>query len=73
MLEIISCSRKTDIPAFYYYWLEESLENKYAMVKNPYNKSSYMVDLSPERVHSICLWSKQVVEEVKRVLEDMGL
>lgn len=28
------------------------------MVKKPYNKSTYMVNLSPERVHSICLWSK---------------
>ncbi len=58
MLEIISCSRRTDIPAFYYDWLQECLENKYAMVKNPYNQSTYRVDLSPERVHSICLWSK---------------
>lgn len=58
MFEIISCSRRTDIPSFYYDWLQECLENKYAMVKNPYNQTTYMVDLSPERVHSICLWSK---------------
>ncbi|HHW04151.1 MAG TPA: DUF1848 domain-containing protein [Thermoanaerobacterales bacterium] len=68
MLEIISCSRRTDIPAFYYDWLQECLKNKYAVVKNPYNKSSYMVDLSPEKVHSICLWSKSFAN----VLKDPG-
>ncbi|WP_203227611.1 DUF1848 family protein [Calorimonas adulescens] len=65
MLEIISCSRRTDIPAFYYDWLQECLKNKYVMVKNPYNKSTYMVDLSPERVHSICLWSKSFANVLK--------
>lgn len=65
MLEIISCSRRTDIPAFYYDWLQECLKNKYIMVKNPYNKSTYFVDLSPERVHSICLWSKSFADVLK--------
>ncbi|PNT90361.1 DUF1848 domain-containing protein [Clostridium thermosuccinogenes] len=65
MLEIISCSRRTDIPAFYYDWLQECLKNKYVMVKNPYNKSTYMVDLSPGRVHSICLWSKSFANVLK--------
>lgn len=68
MLEIISCSRRTDIPAFYYDWLQECLKNKYVMVKNPYNKTTYMVDLSPEQVHSICLWSKSFAN----VLRDPG-
>ena len=65
MLEIISCSRRTDIPAFYYDWLQECLKNKYVMVKNPYNQSIYMVNLSPERVHSICLWSKSFANVLK--------
>lgn len=65
MLEIISCSRRTDIPAFYYDWLQECLKNKYAMVKNPYNGSTYIVDLSCEKVHSICLWSKSFANVLK--------
>jgi len=65
VLEIISCSRRTDIPAFYYDWLQECLKNKYAVVKNPYNKSTYMVDLSCEKVHSICLWSKSFANVLK--------
>lgn len=67
-LEIISCSRRTDIPAFYYPWLQECLKSKYVIVKNPYNNSTSMVDLSPERVHSICLWSKNFAN----VLRDPG-
>lgn len=35
------------------------------MVKNPYNKSTYMVNLAPERVHSICLWSKSFTNVLK--------
>ncbi len=65
MLEIISCSRRTDIPTFYYEWLQECLKNEYVMVKNPYNKSTYMVDLSYEKVHSICLWSKSFANVLK--------
>lgn len=68
MLEIISCSRRTDIPAFYYDWIQECLKNKVATVKNPYNQSDYRVDLSPEKVHSICLWSKNFA----RVIENSG-
>ncbi len=68
MLEIISCSRRTDIPAFYYDWLQECLKDNYAAVKNPYNNTTYVVDLSPEKVHSICLWSKSY----KNVLNNPG-
>ena len=68
MKEVISCSRRTDIPAFHYDWLQDCLKNKYVMVKNPYNGSSYMVDLNPENVHSICLWSKSF----KNVIKDPG-
>jgi hypothetical protein len=35
------------------------------MVKNPYNRSTYLVNLSPERVHSICLWSKSFANVLK--------
>jgi hypothetical protein len=65
MLEIISCSRRTDVPAFYYGWLQECLKNKYVMVKNPYNQVDYGVDLAPEKVHSISLWSKSFANVIK--------
>lgn len=57
-LKIISCSRRTDIPAFYYPWLQESLKRKFVLVQNPYSHTTSQIDLSPDKVHSIVLWSK---------------
>lgn len=67
MKTIISASRRTDIPAFYYDWLQEVLKNKKVTMNNPmYPEKSYTIDLSPENVHSIVLWSKNF----KNVLEN---
>lgn len=65
MKEIISCSRRTDIPAFYYEWLQECLGDKKAELINSYNQEKYTVDLSPENVHSIVLWSKNFQHVLK--------
>lgn len=57
--QIISCSRRTDIPAFYYDWLQQSLKNKSVSVPNvmfPENVNTY--NLSPEEIRCIVLWSK---------------
>lgn len=58
MKNIISCSRRTDIPAFYYDWLQERLKEEYVNVKNPFNNKEYYVSLKPDETHSIVLWSK---------------
>lgn len=59
MKTVISASRRTDIPAFFYEWLQERLAEGNAVLKNPYYRNkSYTVDLRPESVHSIVLWSK---------------
>jgi hypothetical protein len=56
---VISASRRTDIPAFFYDWLQERLAEGRVMLKNPYYQNkSYSDDLRPESVHSIVLWSK---------------
>lgn len=63
---IISASRRTDIPAFYYDWLQESLKKGSAEVPNPMFPSQvYSVDLRPENVHSIVLWSKNFSKVAK--------
>lgn len=56
---VISASRRTDIPAFYYQWLQDVLKKGEVTLKNPiyYNKT-YTVDLKPENIHTIVLWSK---------------
>nr|WP_207725162.1 DUF1848 family protein [Anaerocolumna cellulosilytica] len=56
---VISASRRTDIPAFYYTWLLETLEKGSITLPNPrFENKYYEVELQPDKVHSIVLWSK---------------
>lgn len=56
---VISASRRTDIPAFFYGWLQEMLAGGSVEVANPiFPDKKYTVDLRPSSVHSIVLWSK---------------
>lgn len=76
MKTIISASRRTDIPAFYYDWLQEALKNREVTLSNPmYPEKKYNVDLKPENIHSIVLWSKDFSNVVKNpgLLEDYNL
>ncbi len=58
MKQVISASRRTDIPAWYLDHLIGFIRQGYAEVPNPYSKKSSRVDLSPEHVHTLVLWSK---------------
>jgi hypothetical protein len=63
---VISASRRTDIPTFFYNWLQDALEKGSVQLPNPvFRTKTYTVDLKPENVHSIVLWSKNF----KNVLE----
>lgn len=63
---VISASRRTDIPAFFYEWLQNSLGKGYALVPNPmFPDKKYTVDLQPDSVHSIVLWSKDFSNVLK--------
>ncbi|HML47255.1 MAG TPA: DUF1848 domain-containing protein, partial [Clostridia bacterium] len=56
---IVSASRRTDIPAFYSDWLRNRLLAGYALVRNPYRPDQLRrVDLRPEAVDGLVLWSK---------------
>ena len=56
---IISASRRTDIPAFYAEWLFRRLRAGYAETVNPFRPSQVTrVDLTPEHVDGLVLWSK---------------
>ena len=51
MGQIISVSRRTDIPAFYSDWFYRRLKQGYVLTRNPMNpKQLHYVDLSPECV-----------------------
>ncbi len=56
---IISCSRRTDIPALYVPWLLKRLAAGYCTVPNPFNpRRVTRVSLRPEDVDVIVFWSK---------------
>jgi hypothetical protein len=62
MKQVISASRRTDLPAFYYGWLQAALKAGEVLVPNPrFPNIRYKVDLRPENVHSIVLWSKNLI------------
>ena len=57
-MNIISASRRTDIPAFYMPWLMNHLRTGCVSYPNPFSGQIYTVSLQPDDVHSIVFWSK---------------
>lgn len=68
MKEVISASRRTDIPAFYLERLIRFVKRGYAEVVNPYSGKVSRVSLLPETVHTLVLWSK----DFGRFLKESG-
>jgi hypothetical protein len=58
MQQVISASRRTDIPAFYSDWLLNRLAEGFCDVLHPYTKKLFRVSLKPEDVGAIVFWSK---------------
>ena len=58
MKEVISASRRTDIPAYYLDRLISFIKQRFAEVKNPFSGVKYVVSLRPDDVHTLVLWSK---------------
>jgi hypothetical protein len=57
MRTVISASRRTDLIAFFPGWLAAVLDRGRAEVRGPRGRTR-IVDLRPEAVHTIVLWSK---------------
>jgi hypothetical protein len=57
MKKVISASRRTDLVAFFPEWLSSAFREEKVRVHGP-SGHTYTVDLSPETVHTIVLWSK---------------
>jgi len=57
-LNVISASRRTDIPAFYPEWFANRVRDGYVRWMNPFSKATYQVSLRPEDVSAIVFWSK---------------
>ncbi|MBE6034010.1 MAG: DUF1848 domain-containing protein [Clostridiales bacterium] len=56
---IISASRRTDIPSFYFDWFTNRLKERFVLVRNPaYPNQMSRIDLSPELIDCIVFWTK---------------
>ena len=63
---IISCSRRTEIPAFLMDWVMEKIHNGQVDVINPFNRKQVSrVSLLPEDVKCWVWWSKNFKEWIK--------
>lgn len=59
MTEIVSASRRTDIPAFYSRWLMNRIDAGYCMVPHPMSPSRVArVGLTPDEVGVIVFWTR---------------
>lgn len=72
---IVSCSRRTDIPAFYSRWFFNRLREGFVLVRNPMNAGQIRrVSLAPADVDGFVFWTKDpapILEEL-HLLKDYG-
>ena len=65
---IISCSRRTDIPAFYSEWFFNRLQEGFVWVRNPMNaKQIRQLSLTPEDVDCFVFWTKDPTPMLDRL------
>lgn len=65
---IISCSRRTDIPAFYSDWFFNRLREGYVLVRNPLNSNQVRrISLIPSDVDCIVFWTKDPASMLDRL------
>lgn len=56
--QILSVSRRTDIPAFYMPWFMDQVTHGVIEVANPFNQRVRQVAVSPQLIHTMVFWSK---------------
>ena len=65
---IISASRRTDIPAFYWEWFQKRLQEQYVLVRNPLNLHQVSrISLRPEVVDGLVFWTKNPEPMLKQL------
>jgi hypothetical protein len=74
--QVLSVSRRTDIPAFYMPWFMDRVHLGSVEVVNPFNHRVRQVPVSPEHVHTMVFWSKNFGPFLKgrcgETLREMG-
>lgn len=67
---ILSVSRRTDIPNYYYKWLYNRIKERFVCVRNPMNPNQISkIDISPEIVDCIVFWTKNPEPMLGRIDE----
>ncbi|WP_456443299.1 DUF1848 family protein, partial [Caldithrix abyssi] len=67
MKDIISASRRTDIPAFYLNWFIQRIREGFVEVQNPfYPQAVKRVLLDAEQVEWIVFWSRNYSHFLKK-------
>lgn len=67
---IVSASRRTDIPAHYFEWLLNRLQEGFVLVRNPFNPAQISrIALSPDTVDGIVFWTKNPAPMLPRLGE----
>ncbi len=56
--QVVSASRRTDIPAFYMEWFMAQLRSGCFHVENPYSRQLRAIPVSPENTDTLVFWSK---------------
>ncbi len=56
--QVISASRRTDIPAFYMDWFMDQIRQGFFHVENPYSRKVSVVNVAPENTDTLVFWSK---------------
>jgi len=56
--QILSASRRTDIPAFHGDWFYQQLVRGFVDVPNPFSNKTYRISLKPDDVDAFVFWSK---------------
>jgi hypothetical protein len=69
-MNIISASRRTDIPKFYTKWFLERVREGKVAYRNPFSGHLYEISLHPEDVRAIVFWSKDF-RPLERYLEEL--
>ncbi len=72
MGEVISASRRTDIPALYAGWLLRMVERGKVMVRNSYNGTLQSVSLAPDDVDMFVFWSRNYAPALRLLAQLHG-
>ena len=71
-MQIVSASRRTDIPAHYGGWFRSRLDAGFAAYRNPFSGEIHQVSLKPEDVIAFLFWTRKagpslpLLEELER-------